>query len=190
MHYVPDEPELQHLGGNTIGGNPQTTYCQLWAWLVKSLDVHSVLDVGCGEGHALREFQRLGCLTFGIDGAPRNVEIASRYGMVVTHDLCNGPYAPPIPVDLVWCCEVVGHVDAKHLGNVLATLCQGTWLAMTNETPGQQNHHHPVNLQRPAYWADKIIRRGYCIDAQRTGESMAYAHDFWTATGTIYRRAE
>ena len=59
MHFVPTEPELKHLGGNTIGGNAQTFYPELWFWMIQTLGIKTVLDVGCGEGHALREFKRL-----------------------------------------------------------------------------------------------------------------------------------
>src|SRR6188474_373147 len=55
-----------HLGGNIIGGDRNTFYPALWSWLVRRFDISTVLDVGCGEGHAMAEFSALGCEVHGI----------------------------------------------------------------------------------------------------------------------------
>ena len=184
-HYIPTEPELSHVGGNWIGGNPMTYYPQLWEWMVKWLAVRSVLDVGCGEGHALATFQELGCTVFGIDGAPRNVEITKSKGIpAVVHDLTKSAYIHyPLP-ELVWCCEVVGQIDKQYITNVLATLTQGTYLAMTNELPGQVGHHH-VNLKPTSYWMQHLMQYGFhpIFDTHEPVE-----HSFWVKTGVIYKR--
>lgn len=189
MWYVPDDPALAHVGGNQIGGNAQTFYPELWAWLVKEYGVKTVLDVGCGEGHALREFRKLGCLAIGCDGAPRNVAIA-RVGDYVAHchDLTCKPFCvyAPLP-DLVWCCEVVGQIEERYVANVVQTLAQGRAIAMTNELPGQ-NCYHGVNLKPVRYWQNKLSDVGYELDAHATLRSQEFGHDFWLTTGRIYRR--
>ena len=43
-HYIPDEPELKHLGGNSVGGNINTWYPELWAWMVKRLDIETITN--------------------------------------------------------------------------------------------------------------------------------------------------
>ena len=45
-----------HLGGYIVGGDDATYYPHLWDWLVSARGVKSVVDVGCGEGHAARYF--------------------------------------------------------------------------------------------------------------------------------------
>ena len=185
-HYIPSEPELKHLGGNTIGGNPQTFYPQLWAWMVKTLNIKTVLDVGCGEGHAMREFTRLGCEVNGLDGAPRNVVLAGPRARV--HDLTIGPCIAPIPIDLVWCCEVVGQIEERYVDNVIKTLVQGKWLAMTNQLPGQPGPHNMFNCQPVVYWEKKLCASGFAPDCIRTNEAAIHSQHYWSRTGVIYRR--
>lgn len=184
MHYIPTEQDLKHLGGNTIGGNQSTFYPKLWEWMIKTLNIHSVLDVGCGEGHALKEFKRQGCSVFGIDGAPRNASLAN----AVCHDLTKAPFILPKPVDLVWCCEVIGQIEEQYIKYIIPTLAQGRFVAFTHQLPNQLGYHM-VNCQPPEYWCDKLNAVGYVLDEKLTKESKQYGHVYWSATGSIYRRA-
>ena len=188
-HYIPEEPELKHVGGHWMGGNPQTFYPELWAYLVKTLGIKTVLDVGCGEGHALREFARLGCLAIGIDGAPRNVALAGKCAMV--HDLTKGPFISGLDVgiDLVWSCEMVAQVEEKYVDNVIKTLAQGKYLALTVELPGQIGYHH-VNCQTVSYWCRKLEAVGMVPDEANTVKYRAMGQYFWRTTGMLYRRKE
>ncbi len=188
-HYIPEEPELKHVGGNWSGGNPQTLYPDLWAWLKQELKLSTVIDVGCGEGCALECFKRLGYSASGFDGAPRNVTIAAQKGVSVqVHDLTKGPFVAT-PSDLVWCCEVVAQVEEKYVQNVIDTLALGKYIALTVELPGQWGYHH-VNCRPIEYWADLLATKGYKIDVELTKKSKAYAGFFWLATGTIYERVK
>ena len=192
MHYVPTEPELKHLGGNTIGGNAQTYYPELWFLLVQTFAIKTVLDVGCGEGHALREFKRLGCEAYGIDGAPHNVSLAVASGLdkVVVHDLTKAPYVAPAPIDLVWTCEVLQQIEERFVDNVLATLAQGRRIAMTHGLPGQQGHHM-VNNQPVEYWRERLEKRGFVVerDFMNSITNRRLGRHYWAATGMIYRRS-
>ena len=195
-HYIPDEPELAHVGGNTIGGNPQTFYYHLWSWLFHHLNLKSVFDVGCGEGHAIREFERIGFNASGMDGAARNVSLAS-YSFC--HDLTKGPFViadkDELPLcdmvvpDLVWCCEVVGQIDIQYIDNVCKTLSQGKYLAMTNQLPDQQGYHM-VNCRPTEFWEALMIQYGMVVDRDLTEESKKYAGYYWAKTGRIYRKAQ
>lgn len=58
-----------HLGGYIEGGDPATYYPALWDWLVKNFEIRSVIDVGCGDGAAVRHFERhRGVQVIGVDG--------------------------------------------------------------------------------------------------------------------------
>lgn len=190
MHYIPERPEEKHLGGNTMGGNYQTFYPRLWAWLVKRLEIKTVLDVGCGEGHAVEEFKRLGIDAAGLDGARRNVGLALGKELFVWRwDLTQHAYVvPDHDVDLVWSCEVVGQIEAQYVDNVVKTLAHGKYLALTHQLPGQQGYHM-VNCQPPEYWREKLKAAGMEFDEMLTLESKKYAGYFWQATGAIYKRA-
>ena len=194
-HYIPDAPELAHVGGNTVGGNPQTFYSELWAWLREVLPARTVLDVGCGEGHAVKEFSRLGFRSCGIDGAPRNAQIGLASDLAtITFDLTRRPciiadIRGPFKPDLVWCCEVVGQIDIQYIDNVCKTLSQGKYLAMTNQLPDQQGYHM-VNCRPTEFWEALMIQYGMVVDRDLTEESKKYAGYYWAKTGRIYRKAQ
>ncbi len=193
-HYIPAEPELAHVGGNTAGGNPQTFYPDLWRWMVDTLNIKTVFDVGCGEGHAIAEFERLGCNAAGFDGAIRNVQCAS---WSFLHDLTKGSVViadkPELPLcdmcvpDLVWCCEVVGQIDIQYIDNVCRTISQGKYLALTHQLPDQQGYH-VVNGRPPEFWTAVLRDYGMDKDDALTEESKRYAGFYWAKTGGIYRR--
>lgn len=204
-HYIPDEPELRHVGGNTAGGNPQTFYPHLWAWLVWKLNIKTVVDVGCGEGHALKEFHTLGCNAVGIDGSPRNVEVARAllnedFPRVWHVDLTQRSYVwkcggtgspghkePDRECSLIWCCEVVNMIEIQYIRNVLETLSDGTYLALTHALPGQDGYHQ-VNCRPPEFWHAALLCFGMTVNWELTEESKKYGHHYWTSTGTIYQR--
>ena len=79
-----------------------------------------MLDVGCGEGHAVRFFHNLGLYACGIDGLRKNVENA--VAPVALHDLLSGPFV--MPVDFVWSCEVAEHIGLTGIDNYLNTLVE------------------------------------------------------------------
>lgn len=177
-----------HLGGNVHGGDPRTFYPSLWDWLVREFRVGTVLDVGCGEGHAMEEFVRAGAKPIGLDGLAWNVEKASAHGPAILCDLTRFSLAMP-GVDLVWCCEVVEHVAEEHVEKLLDTICCGRVLAMTHAVPGQGGHHH-VNCREAAYWIGAIGERGYRLDLGATAQSRTLADGYWGATGMIFRRSD
>ncbi|PUE31007.1 hypothetical protein B9Z35_08195 [Limnohabitans sp. Jir61] len=58
-------------------------------------------------------------------------------------------------VDLVHCQEVVEHIEAEFLDNLLSSLTCGRIIVMTNALPGQGGHHH-VNEQPTEYWIENL----------------------------------
>lgn len=180
-HYIPDEPEYAHLGGNCVGGNPATFYPELWAWMVKRMNIESVFDVGCGEGHAMREFERLGCSVNGLDGSPRNTEIAGAECIDFTRGTPIG-----IQADLIWCCEVVGQIEERYARNVLRSF-SSKFVALTHQLPDQAGYHI-VNGQHPEYWRGAMAVVGYLVDDALTYETRQLGKTYWSSTGVIYRR--
>lgn len=175
-----------HLGGNFIGGDPNTLFIDLWAWFIKQYKIVSVFDVGCAEGHALREFQKLGCTVFGIDGLRENIDFCADIAKI--HDLNNGPFLLDKLADLVWCCELVEHVDEKYLNNVVTTLAQGTYIAMTHGIPRQRGYYH-VNCKDDKYWISELSLVGYEfleLDTKETRE--LFKKTYWENSGLIFKK--
>lgn len=171
-----------HLGGYVVGpyGDPATYYPELWQWLVEERKVQSVVDVGCGEGHAVRFFEGLGVEAVGIDG------VSQEHPRILRHDYTLGPWSPSFlregpegpwrddRCDLVWSCEFVEHVEERFLPNFLATFGAGHYVLMTHADPGQLGHHH-VNCRSSDYWVGTMAAVGYRLDSQLTAQTRELA---------------
>lgn len=175
-----------HLGGYVEGGDEATYFPDLWQWLVEEQGVRSVLDVGCGEGHALKFFRELGCTVVGVDG------VAQDDSSIDVHDFTAGPYGP-IDVDLVWCCEFVEHIEEVYLPNILAALQSAPLVLLTHAEPGQQGHHH-VNCQPSSYWVGALAVSGYSLDERLTSLTRVIAglntnqYNHYARSGMAFRR--
>ena len=157
------DAERSDLGGNIRHGDINTFAPRLWRFLVERYGVSSVLDVGCGEGHAVKFFLGLGLVAHGIEGLRKNVERAVT--PIALHDILSGPYF--MPVDMVWSCEVAEHIDPSRVDHFLDTLANGRIVAMTHAVPGQIGYHH-VNCQPQEYWVEHMTKRGYVLDPNTT----------------------
>jgi SAM-dependent methyltransferase len=176
------------LGGNVHNGDPFSYAPSLWTYLVRRFSIRSVLDVGCGQGHAAAYFASvLGCLALGIDGLTENLTDAV-YPIAI-HDLRSGPFKTR--VDLVYCVEVVEHVDELFVENLLQTLVNGKVIAMTHAVPGQTGHHH-VNCRDAGYWQDHLERHGYRMIVEDTHRARELASQdkaqYFQNTGMIFGR--
>ncbi len=154
--YVIDQ-ERPWLGGYLAGGDPATVYPDLWDWFFDEHGIRSVLDVGCGEGWALKHFRERGCEVLGYDG------IMQPDLDILEWDFTEG--APPLvgTCDLVWCCEFVEHVEERYVPNFLSLFKLAGCVAMTHGTPGQPGHHH-VNNQPASYWKGALAASGFLYD--------------------------
>lgn len=160
------EQERPHLGGYIPGGDPATYYPQLWYWLVKELGVQSMIDIGCGEGHALAYFRDLGCRVHGIDGV--------RNEGVYQWDFTEGAPPPTGPFDLAWSCEFVEHVAERYIPNFVSVFKVAPLVLMTHADVGQPGHHH-VNCQPSAYWQGVMAAAGYTLDGDLTLRTREFA---------------
>lgn len=198
MSYV----ERGHLGGYKEGGDPATFYPDLWRWLVEEREVRSVIDVGCGEGHAVEFFESLGCDVLGIDG------VEQENPSVVRHDFTEGAFTNDraafvlgVPgdrsrwlADLCWSCEFVEHVEERFAPNFLETFASARLVLMTHAEPGQAGYHH-VNCQPEAYWRGALAAIGFELDPEMTSACRQLAAlnespwNHFKRSGLAFRRA-
>lgn len=179
-----------HLGGYSKGGDPGSYCPELWTWLIEELGVDSVVDVGCGEGHALRFFEERGCHVVGVEG------IAQDHPQIVRHDYTTGPWPEKVKgnrmeaaTDLAWCCEFVEHVEEEFIPNFLETFLMARIVLMTHAQPGQGGHHH-VNCQSDFYWINWLDRAGFTFDLNLTRETHALVspNHYYAWSGLAFRR--
>lgn len=189
-HHPDTNIDEGHLGGYIRGrqsatptveklkhGDPATWTPELWLWAYQTLGIRSVIDIGCGEGHAARYFRDLGCDVLGIDGSKQAKRDSVIPGQHVTHDFTVGPFHPATTFDLAWSCEFVEHVEERYLDNFLETFTFSRhYLMMTYAGPGQPGHHH-VNCQHMDYWIDKVESAGFQFDQALTETSRAISSE-------------
>lgn len=171
-------------------GDENAWYPGLWKWAHDTLRVSSVLDVGCGEGHAAAYFKEIGCEVLGLDGsieAKKNSRIPGAHNI---HDFDNGPFIPENKYDLIWSCEFVEHVDEDKVGNIIRTFGSGKkYIMMTFAAPGQAGWHH-VNCKPAEYWIKQMLQIGFMVNLKltKTGRRIAGSGHF-AQRGLIFTRS-
>lgn len=187
-----------HLGGYVIGQKDPRTWCPLvWQWMSDTLRVRTVLDVGCGLGHAVECFHRNLIAALGLDGSESAIRDSVAPDYCGRHDFTTGAIEEDNRFDAVWSCEFVEHVHEDFLPNVLEAFRLATgYLLMTHATPGQGGHHH-VNEQPREYWIDLLENNGFAFDDDLTTKARSLASKqpnddglYFRKTGLVFRRTD
>ena len=155
--YVIDQ-DAPHLGGNLLFGDANTWAPSAWNYILEQFNIKSMTDLGSGLGHAANWFSDKNISVTAVDGLSYNVE-NSIYPTQL-HDLTTGPFLKT--VELVYCVEVVEHIEEKYLDNLLTSLTQGQYLFITHAVPGQDGYHH-VNCQDSEYWINHLANRDFIL---------------------------
>lgn len=160
--------EKEYLGGCIINDNyPQfgkgdvgTWAPQVWDDVIKTHNVKSIVDVGCGAGHSLNYFINKGLDSMGIEGYLPAIKKSLVKKYIKVHDYTLGEFIPYKKYDMSWCCEFVEHVEEIYVDNFMKTFNECSLVAMTHGLPGQPGHHH-VNCQPPEYWIKHFEKYGF-----------------------------
>jgi SAM-dependent methyltransferase len=122
----------------------------------------SVLDVGCGVGGWLAEWQSNGVGDVcGVDG-----DYVDRAGLQIDPALfmptdLEKPFSLGRRFDLAQCLEVAEHLDAASASTLVQSLAQHSDTVLFGAAiPGQGGAHH-VNEQWPSYWVEMFAREGF-----------------------------
>jgi len=177
MHITDDLTMVNegHVGGFIIEKDPATYTPHLWEYLCKKFNIKTVLDVGCGMGHAIEEFNKHCDEVVGIDGSKYVVENSLFTEQIFYHDFSVGTLETEDRYDLCWSCEFVEHVDEAYRDNFLEVFSYAKHLAITYAEPGQPGHHH-VNCQPKEYWIENLKRYGFEYDEEVTQELREVAY--------------
>jgi len=121
--------------------------------LIKYFKPKSVIDIGCGNGLYLKEFENNGIKDLvGIDGSSNaKKESIVNKKLIKIHDL-RKPFYPEKKYDLCLCIEVAEHIEKKYSFTLVETLTRcSNLIIFTAAFPGQGGRGH-VNEQKPEFW--------------------------------------
>lgn len=133
----------------------------------------SVVDIGCGAGLYLKEFQRLGISDIlGIDGAPAATsEFLLEKDKLIIFDLAQ-KYKFEKKYDLSLCLEVAEHLPESDADTLVETIISASDnIIFTAAVPGQgpRSIGH-INEQPHSYWIEKFKQRNFNYLKSQTEE--------------------
>jgi SAM-dependent methyltransferase len=196
FEYAPGKVTVSegHLGGYYTTVDLPSHCPKMFKYIVDTLQINSVLDVGCGMGYQMQEFMKYCDDVIGIDGSPYASENSPVKENIFQHDFTVGELLTEDRYDLCWCCEFVEHVKEEYKDNFLSTFAFCKYVAMTHAVPGQGGHHH-VNCQPKEYWIDNMERYGFEYDEEFTEKLKKIAltegdyFPHFASTGLFFRKS-
>lgn len=132
------------------------------------LNPQSVIDIGCGMGLYVKEFNLREIKVVGYDGSPHALKNSvAKNGLVKQHDL-RKTFVPDESYDLAICIEVAEHIPTDLSDNLLDTLTNSSNVILfTAAQKGQGGTDH-INEQTPQFWLDKFLKRNFVFDKSLT----------------------
>ena len=95
-------------------------------------DVTKILEIGCGYGTTLREFQKRGFQVMGTEASPYRAQYCRDLGLPITECPIDdfGPLAPHGPFDLAYSAHVLEHIadPGEHLRKLAPLIRDGGYL--------------------------------------------------------------
>mmetsp|Transcript_1007 Transcript_1007/g.1550 ORF Transcript_1007/g.1550 Transcript_1007/m.1550 type:complete len:389 (-) Transcript_1007:53-1219(-) len=163
-----------HLGGFTDldhqGVSPAT-----WKWMVSSLGVHSLLDVGCGRGVSTSWFLFHGVDVLCVEGSHDAVEnsvLPNPSKVVVEHDFSRGAWWPEKTYDAVWCVEFIEHIGRNLQKNYITAFRKAAFIFVSHSNWG--GYHH-VEVHDEAHWIQKFTMFGFVYSEELSKSVHAIA---------------
>ena len=122
----------------------------------------SIVDVGCGTGIWLREWDKQGISDYlGIDGDYIREEQLVIAKEKFLHANLDKGFRLPLKYELVVCLEVAEHIQPPAAKEFIASLCaSGDVILFSAAIPGQGGLNH-INEQYPHYWATLFKQHGF-----------------------------
>jgi SAM-dependent methyltransferase len=162
--------DSKHLGGFTDldlhGVSPA-----VWKYMIETIGVRSVLDIGCGRGISTSWFGLHGCKVLCVEGSHDAVErsLLPEAGLedrIVEHDFSRGPWWPSETYDMSWAVEFLEHVGINHQFNYIATMRKSAIILATSSRWGGWHH---VEVHQDDWWVKRFeLQYGFRYSSELT----------------------
>jgi hypothetical protein len=166
--------DKKHLGGFTVfdvaGVSPS-----VWKYMVETLGVHSLLDVGCGRGTSTTWFLKHGVDILCAEGSHDAYEktfLPDPATQMVEHDFSRGPWWPEKTYDAVWAVEFLEHVNVQYHFNYITAFRKCALLFVSSSRWGGWHH---VEVHKDEWWIRKYESYGFHYDDTLTQKVRALA---------------
>jgi SAM-dependent methyltransferase len=156
--------DKKHLGGFT-NLDTEGVSTDVWKYMIQSLGVHSLLDVGCGRGTSTSWFLYHGVDVLCVEGSHDAVEqslLPDVATQVVEHDFSRGPWWPEKTYDAVWSVEFLEHVGVNYHYNYISTFRKAALIFVTSSVWGGWHH---VEVHNDTWWINKYESYGFRYDS-------------------------
>lgn len=173
----------KHLGGHMNVVHIDKGCLQ---YLQDTLDIKSMIDVGCGRGYMKTLADSMNILYIGIDGDP-----VCEATHVKLHDFSKGKLLFDNVYDLGWSVEFVEHVEEKFIENFISVFLKCRYVVMTHALPKKGGHHH-VNCNTQEYWKNTLKSYGLVFDERLTEGVRAASNmrrEFMRNTGMVFKNS-
>jgi SAM-dependent methyltransferase len=113
-----------------------------------------VLDVGCGTGEYLAQFDWAGIPATGLELAKAALEACRAKALRAVECDLTSIDKLPVRAELVYSFEVAEHLPEAFAASYVRLLCEAAdrWVVLTAAGPGQRGVNH-FNCQPKSYWA-------------------------------------
>ena len=143
-------------------------------FLIKNFRIESIVDLGCGSGIFLYEFEKKGFSVLGIDGSRNALNTAK----ISKNNLLVKDITKKINLnkkfDLVLCFEVAEHIPTKYSKNLVQNLTSlGNVVIFTAAPPGQGGTDH-INEQPKEFWVNLFEKEGFYLDKDSSKKMSSY----------------
>ncbi len=133
--------------------------------IVRELNPHSVLDVGCACGYMVESLRDRGVDAEGMD--------ISEYALsCVREDIkpycfCQSAVVPiKKKYDLITCIEVLEHLEAEEIPAAIENLCSAADTVLFSSTPFDYGEESHVSVHDPEFWVEQFSYCGFYHDVQ------------------------
>lgn len=147
----------EHLGGQCTGN----VDVNLIDYLKSKYDIKTLIDLGCGNGAAVKKYESLGIECWGVDGDWTRLPKEDNF---ILHDFTLGKieFEPEdITFDCAYSFEFLEHVEEKYQENYMDLFCRSTKLCVVTAAGPNQGGHHHVNCRTQEYWYNVFDKYGF-----------------------------